>query len=353
MTVEVAGGAFRSSGNTGGNMNGYSSTPGIHARAARIVCATIMVLGLVTSRRADAAPQPSPHPGWTHVPGAFVRPDCVHVVPNGALIKLNGDVSLKGQVIAHYDKCSEAPVLDTAGDPGSSGYVEDVQYNPADGDSVTDNTGTWYVPGVPLSGNMGQTIYLWNGVQAPSVNSIEQSVLEFGVLGPMYLLNDDGGETYEPGLNLGSNWAISNWLLSGSGAWSSPICYNSAVNDEIFGEQYIEGGYDSENIWEEYIIDETNGCWSSVLVEVSNNIPWSIANLAAMEGYNVSTCDNFPDGYWTGGGYGTSFTSNYFATQNEGNYVPDWASVPFSFTTPGCTFSVSGSGTTWGLNLYQ
>src|ERR1700733_9322953 len=57
------------------------------------------------------------HPDWVQVPGELIRPDCVHEVPNGATVEvgsdgqISGDVSLNGVLVAHYDDCSEAPII--------------------------------------------------------------------------------------------------------------------------------------------------------------------------------------------------------------------------------------------------
>ena len=50
------------------------------------------------------------HPGWVQIPGALIRPDCVHEVPKGALVSESGDVTLHGALIAHYDDCPETPI---------------------------------------------------------------------------------------------------------------------------------------------------------------------------------------------------------------------------------------------------
>src|ERR1700730_15731776 len=82
------------------------------------------------------------HPGWVQVPGQLMPADCVHEIPNGANLEIKdgqvtGDVTLKGQVIAHYDPCSEAPVptrhLSANKIPGQppsfNGWVEASQEN--------------------------------------------------------------------------------------------------------------------------------------------------------------------------------------------------------------------------------
>jgi hypothetical protein len=70
-----------------------------------------------------------------------------------------------------------------------------------------------------------------------------------------------------------------------------------------------------------------------------------MANMVALEVNNVYDCDSVPDGYWAGGGYGASFTSNYFASEDNGAYTPAWGQFSTGFASPGCAFSVSGSGT--------
>jgi hypothetical protein len=102
-----------------------------------LVLATILVLSNSVDAASGAVSGPSSaHPGWIQVPsGALVSPDCVHSVPNGAHIAANGDVSLNGSHVAHYDRCSEQPAARTKlpPPPGSTGgWVEDWDENTID-----------------------------------------------------------------------------------------------------------------------------------------------------------------------------------------------------------------------------
>lgn len=62
------------------------------------------------------------HPNWAQLPGALIRPDCVHEIPKGARVEigtdgnLTGDVTLKGELVAHYDSCPEQARLNTQAD---------------------------------------------------------------------------------------------------------------------------------------------------------------------------------------------------------------------------------------------
>jgi hypothetical protein len=106
--------------------------------------------------------------GWTHVPGSgLFRPDCVHMVPQGAAISANGDVSVNNMLVEHYEACSEPPVFPPKQGneipAASGGYAVDIQYTPymSSGDYINEVAGYWYAPGTPSVGNVGQNIFLW------------------------------------------------------------------------------------------------------------------------------------------------------------------------------------------------
>src|SRR5271154_1447397 len=71
---------------------------------------SMLFTGSIAQAQTDASQIALQHPGWIQVPGALVRPDCVHVIAKGAGPRIEdgrdtGDVSLNGIVIAHYDPC--------------------------------------------------------------------------------------------------------------------------------------------------------------------------------------------------------------------------------------------------------
>src|SRR5580693_5155063 len=82
---------------------------------SRSIFALTLAFGLSSAARAQQADATAvslkAHPGWVQVPGALIRPDCVHEVPLGAKIGANGDITLAGSVVAHYDACPEPAII--------------------------------------------------------------------------------------------------------------------------------------------------------------------------------------------------------------------------------------------------
>jgi hypothetical protein len=156
---------------------------------------------------ADALPK-----GWVHMPGAIVREDCVHQVPDGATVYENGDVTVNGSVVAHYDACPEhivrttkpvEPSAEKLAQGGTAGaerssatalfgagqYYDGhwITMNGANeygfdgstgGMGVTKVDETWFVPSVPPSN--GATTYMFSAVGSYDGNSVVQSVMQWG-----------------------------------------------------------------------------------------------------------------------------------------------------------------------------
>src|ERR1700690_589366 len=134
------------------------------------------------------------HPGWVQIPGEFIRPDCVHEIPNGGKVEVHADqitvdVTLNGALIAHYDACPEEAIVTrprahAAGlghTPGTgNGWVEADQWNVPLGsdDDIDYLAGTWTVPSYPAEN--GALIYLFNGIEPSSGSWILQPVLQYG-----------------------------------------------------------------------------------------------------------------------------------------------------------------------------
>ena len=54
------------------------------------------------------ATHPTDTTNWVHAPGLFIRPECVHEIPNGAAVNTEtDDVTLNGAVIDHWKDCAE------------------------------------------------------------------------------------------------------------------------------------------------------------------------------------------------------------------------------------------------------
>ena len=94
-------------------MKNLSITRNLHNR---VLAATFLFItsGIVSAQAGKTYSQlKAEHPGWAQAPGALVRPDCLHQVPNGAKVsesahgRAGEDVTLNGQLIAHFDPCPE------------------------------------------------------------------------------------------------------------------------------------------------------------------------------------------------------------------------------------------------------
>ncbi|HLY19612.1 MAG TPA: hypothetical protein VKR61_20435 [Bryobacteraceae bacterium] len=274
------------------------------------------------------------HPDWVQVPGALIRPDCVHEIPNGAQVEENGDITLEGSIVAHYDACSEAPirtrplhqVAPQFGDaPGTgNGWVEAVQEEVSlgSGDNIDKISGTWTVPNTPTDN--GGLIYIFNALEPTTENLIIQPVLQYGA-------TSAGG-------NIGGNyWVIASWMV-GSSALHSP---GERVNpgDTISGNTYVTSVSSGKTNWIIKSKDTITGAWSNLKVWTSG-YTWNWAFAGVLEAYNITTCLDFP-----------SSGETQFKNTKVYHGYPAFTSVPstffgavYSYGGPSCGFSpVSGS----------
>ena len=239
-----------------------------------------------TATADDSAP-----PGWVRVPGAFVRAECVHHVPKGALVDPDhGDVTLNGSLIAHFDPCSEPPInLRPRHDPNQStpesqivpstgGWIVDVEefITLQSGNNLDRVSGNWQVPQNPASN--GATVFLFNGLEPDGQAGIIQPVLQWGS-------SAAGG---------GNWWGIASWGLFPDGTYISPL---EGVNagDTINGYTAVVAQNGDWLQWTINATDETTGAWTSQGV-YTGGYKWDWAYGAVLEAYNVTTCPDFPGG---------------------------------------------------------
>jgi hypothetical protein len=235
------------------------------------------------------------HPGWVLVPGEVIRPDCVHEIPKGAQVEDSGDITLAGQVVAHYDRCPEAPIKtrgaggarpDFAGDiPGTGdGWVEDIHasFSLGSGDNISLLESIWTVPKNPTA--TGGVVFLWNGIEPSSGGVVMQPVLQWGAAG----VGSHGGE-------LGGNyWVIASWLAHDTTANS----YHSpgervSPGDLIQGETQITSTSAGKINWEISAQDLTSGAFSDMSAWSSGD-HWTVAYAGVLEGYGISSCTQLP-----------------------------------------------------------
>jgi hypothetical protein len=265
----------------------------------RVLCGALVLLGMsgmLNAQMAHAQEQTykqltAAHPDWVQVPGQLMRADCVHEIPNGAKIVIGedgqptGDVMLKGQVFAHYDTCSEAPIStrhtaseNTPGHaPGTpfNGWVEDSQesLSLSSSDNIDWESGEFYVPNTPSAN--GGLIFLFNGIAPTAQNWILQPVLQYGT-------SAAGGGNY---------WAMASWFVGTGGTWHSPLVrVNSGNTLYGFTEQTATGStldYTSEA----YDLSTGTYSWLSVW---SSGLHWTVAYEGVLEVYNVNSCSQLP-----------------------------------------------------------
>ena len=236
------------------------------------------------------------HPGWVQVPGQLMRPDCVHEVPNGARVEISaggqitGNVSLNGQVIAHYDPCPEAPIptrqVAMADNTPSSppifwyGKVEGAQESVPLGatDNIDWESAEFWVPGTPKSN--GALLYIHNGIATASQDWVLMPILQYGQ-------SPAGGGNY---------WAIASWMVGTTGAWHSPV---EKVHTGNLLHAYTQqtGSKNGTLYWTSEVFDLSTNAFS-YLTAWSSGLHWTVAYEGVLEAYYATSCSQLPrDGY--------------------------------------------------------
>ena len=227
------------------------------------------------------------HPGWLQVPGALVRPDCVHEIPEGAAVNFSDDdrsgddVTLNGQIIAHYDPCPEAPI-DTrhlVQEPTTgNGWVQASQWDVPlkSGDNIDWMQGYWIVPSIPKTN--GALVYLFNGIEPTGGGVIMQPVLQHGSNGAFG----------------GNYWVIASWLAkqtSSNSYYSKPLGVNPG--DLLVGTTEQTGASGGKLY---YLVDayDSNTGANTRLSVWSTGHQWVWAYAGVLEAYYVTSCSEYP-----------------------------------------------------------
>jgi hypothetical protein len=273
----------------------------------------------------------SNHPGWVQAPGMLIRPDCVHEIPKGARVEVKGDtvtgdITLGGATVAHYEPCSEAPVItrplggrssNLANPPGTgNGWVEAVQKAVplGAGDNIDYIGGSWVVPPNPSA--LGALIYLFNGIEPTNQQWILQPVLQWGSNGAF------GGDY----------WVIATWLVGPNNFAFYSTPEQVFVGDTIAGFTKITPG----GFYQVWAVDVTKPT-----VTTSGNLPsfsglpgfqWKWAYAGVLEAYGVTSCSQFPASFDT-------VFQNVYVYHGYPNYLSDstaWSGVVYPYGGPNC-----------------
>ncbi len=283
------------------------------------------------------------HPNWAQLPGELIRPDCVHEIPKGAKVaigtdgNLTGDVTLNGELIAHYDSCPEQGIVTrqsaatqsaakTEATSGS-GWVEDDQWNApvSSTDNIDYMAGNWKVPSYPSEANGGQVIYLSNGIDPASHKWFLEAALQYGYNGAF------GGDYY----------SIATWLIGTSVAYYSSPDY-VYPGDSLSGYTEMTDKSGSTTYWDVLIVDNSTGASSEGSYWVSGQ-HWTWAYAGVLQVYNVYACAEFPaSGREV---FGDSVVAHGFPYYYEYSY-PNWKGAGGGYDGPSCHFAVvAASGT--------
>jgi hypothetical protein len=268
------------------------------------------------------------HPGWAQVPGALIRPDCVHEIPSGAKVvirgdQVTGDVTLNGVPVGHFDACPEAPVStrhQATQAPTLNGWIEAVQTEVKSGGNISEINTNWTVPSNPQTN--GGLIYIFDALEPSSENWILQPVLQYGN-------NGSFGGNY---------WVMSSWLVGSNGYVYHSTPEEVWPNDTLVGYVYITGISGSTLDWKVFAWDATSGATSSFSA-TSSGLQWNWAYAGVLEGYNIGSCSELPVGGET------IFQSVVYQGYPTFTFAPtSWYGAIYATGSPSCGYSASPAG---------
>jgi hypothetical protein len=309
---------------------------------------------------------------WVKVPGGLYHPDCVHEVPNGAHIEMNGDVTVAGSVVAHFDACTHTPILtgrplQEQGTPASGtpcnfygcGWIEDARMWPTlpAGENISEVESYWTVP--PPPSQSGAAVFLWNGIGTQSFSWIMQPVLTYGsdtVTAPNSKVSTSG-EVY--GSGGGNYWSIASWLVSGPTIYHSQV-YRVSPGDKIWGISFQTGQSNEivvlgtrvlTQIVTDYavaIVDENTGDLSLLGFSMAN-VQWNAGYAGVLEGGGLTNCAQLPPGpgtYFYDAQIYTGYPTQTYLTPNWLAYKDNFPGGPYGLPQgvqggPQCSYNVS------------
>jgi hypothetical protein len=264
-------------------------------------------------------------PGTVRVPGGRLMDSaCVHQVPNGASIDGQGNVSVNGNIIAHYDPCTAAQMnIQPAGDVEPPGiyhaWIENTDTTAVELNGLAQFNylnASWKVPQSP-SEYSSQLLYFFPSFQdLTESQEIIQPVLQFGP-------NGSWGGNY---------WTIACWYLSPTNTYTSPAL-TVYPGDSLYGTL---GVYTPGN-WNAELDDGTLSHATAITTNVYEK--FQTAESGVLEVWNVSDCSQFPpDGSIV---FDDVEISQAGPSYNSVNWVqPTWRLQLTSGLTPQCGYNV-------------
>jgi|HubBroStandDraft_1064217.scaffolds.fasta_scaffold27440_2 hypothetical protein len=287
------------------------------------------------------------HPGWIHIPGELINPSCVHQLPKGANVEVNGngqvtgEVTVNGRHYAQYAPCSDAPVVlrPQGQTPGVSSpigttnqWVETAERYVSlnSSDDIDYLAANWTVPSSPSE--YGAIIYLFNGIEPSTETWILQPVLQFGY-------NGSFGGNY---------WVIASWVVSPHYSfYSDPE--QVYTGDVLLGTTEMIGQSTYNNtLYYEVTAQDTNSGASTWITTSTKGLHWVYGFDGTLEAYDVTSCAQYP----------ANGSEAFTNTQFDHGYTLLTPISPQSWTAdvitpnpgPACAFSVTPNAA--GSTLY-
>jgi len=287
--------------------------------------------------------------GYIHVPGGkMAHTDCVHEIPDGGSVDPQGNVTLHGKLVAHFDPCAHETLRGKAitaanvrggvradanpNGPSWGGWVESSWAYAATIQGMAEfnhmNSGNWVVPAAPTTNN-NQIIYLFPSFQSSRV--IVQPVLQWGA-------TSAGGT----GVIGGPYWTYAAWVeTDGTFYHSQGITVNAG--DTLNGWMDLGDKLGANFDW--WAIggtDVTTGQGMGGAFWVAP-APFDTAQGGVLEVYGMTACSDFPATGFTV--FGTPSLTQAGPTWSTENFVsPTWYPSPNDgYNGPDCGFSVSAS----------
>ena len=241
-----------------------------------------------TSPAASPSPEASTWPpdvprNYVITPFGYFHPTCVRHVLKGETVLEDGriqyaDGSVEASApVCGYPRYSPQGALVTGNEPTTNGWVESASAMTTT--SYHKMIVTWAVPPDPGSYN-GQTVFLFPGFEDYNdVKSILQPVLQYGP-------SAAGGGEY---------WSVAAWNCcpSGTADYSSLIGANNGTIGTI--RSNCGPGVNQCATWNVEAKETGSGQTTSLTATPSEGQEFNWAFGAALEVYDVTQCDQYPD----------------------------------------------------------
>jgi|GEM_PF-2538985 hypothetical protein len=306
-------------------------------------------------------------PGWTRVPGAIVRQDCVYMLPSGANIDHAGNLSINGAVVTHVNPCPEAPIKTrppgssgrpadgglAPADPGTGGWVMSIEGELSGGLGASEIQGEWKVPPLPPSDQ--QTLYFWDGVESDNLAAILQPVLAYGANSCGYWWTGSGWQA-----NCVSNF--NSWFITSVyGDVYGNFYYSGAEEvspgDTIYGQTWQTGALNPNGSpypyspWEAVTWDLNSNAftWITTNVAQPGEDPMGFLDGIVLEAYfwNLNCSDYPASNVFNFSSISAEYEYGSDFTFPEGQFAPiQWYNTDY-YDGPSCNFGIGytqGSG---------